>query len=127
MIWTRVVLVAGFGALGASLRYFVGLSALRYVPSAPFLATLFVNLVGCFLFGAVSQWGSGAPWLTPQFRIALLTGFLGAFTTFSSFSFDTIQLMESRGWVAAVGYVLLQNVLGIALALLGMSLGRAFA
>jgi CrcB protein len=56
-----------------------------------------------------------------------LAGFLGAFTTFSSFSFDTVQLLESRGWLYAAGYVLAQNVLGITLAVVGMSVGRAWA
>jgi CrcB protein len=86
-----------------------------------------VNLAGCFLFGLVSQLGQGAPWLTPALRVALLAGFLGAFTTFSSFSFDTVQLLESRGWLYAAGYVLAQNVLGITLAVVGMSVGRAWA
>src|SRR5690606_37127733 len=92
--WTRLAFVAGFGALGASLRYLVGTTVVRYVPSAPFLGTLIVNLLGCFLFGLVSQLGQGAAWVTPQLRMAILTGFLGAFTTFSSFSYDTVQLYE---------------------------------
>ncbi len=127
MIWTRLAFVAGFGALGASLRYLVGITVVRYVPTAPFLGTLFVNLLGCFLFGLISQLGQGAAWLTPALRIAILTGFMGAFTTFSSFSFDTVQLYESRGITWAVGYVLLQNLLGISLAVLGMVVGRSWA
>jgi CrcB protein len=126
-MWSRVLLVACFGAVGAVLRYFVGISALRYLPSSPYVGTLIVNLLGCFLFGLVSQLGQGAPWLTPHLRIALLTGFMGAFTTFSSFSFDTVQLLESRGWPSALLYVLVQNVVGIGLTLLGMSVGRSWA
>lgn len=100
---------------------------IRYVPSAPFLGTLLVNLLGCFFFGLVSQLGQGAAWLTPQLRIAILTGFLGAFTTFSSFSYDTVQLYEARGWTWAIGYVLAQNIIGLSLAVAGMVVGRSWA
>jgi CrcB protein len=116
-------MVASFGALGATCRYLIGLSVLKYAPSSPFVGTLIANLVGCFLFGVVSQLGAGAA-LSPQMRLALLTGFLGAFTTFSAFSFDTITLAETRGFTWAAGYVLAQNVLGIALAWVGISLAR---
>ena len=126
-MWTRVLMVAGFGAAGAVSRYLVGLTALKLIPTAPFVATLVVNLVGCFAFGVVSQLGDGVSWLTPQLRTAILTGFLGAFTTFSAFSFDTIALAESRGLTWAAAYVVAQNVVGIALAFGGMLWARSAA
>ena len=122
---SRWLLVALFGGLGASCRYAVGLSVLKYAPGAPFVGTLVVNLLGCFTFGVLSQWGSNETWLTPEMRLALLTGFLGAFTTFSAFSFDTITLLHTKGAAPAVAYVLVQNALGVALCLWGMALGKA--
>jgi CrcB protein len=121
------LLVAGAGALGASLRYAVSLSALRAFPAFPFVGTVIVNVLGCFLFGAVFQASEQASWSTPQVRLFLLTGFLGAFTTFSTFSFDTVQLFDSRGLPAAALYVLVQNGVGIACAVLGIAVGRSLA
>ena len=120
----RVLMVAASGAFGAATRYLVGIVALRVNPDGA-LGTLIVNLLGCFCFGLVSQLEVGASWLTPQLRLMILTGFLGAFTTFSAYSFDTIQLFENRGWGPAVIYVLTQNVLGVGLAWGGMALGRS--
>jgi CrcB protein len=120
----RVLLVAASGASGAAMRYLVGIVALRVNPDGA-LGTLIVNLLGCFCFGLVSQLEVGVSWLTPQLRLMILTGFLGAFTTFSTYSFDTIQLLETRGWGPALTYILTQNILGIGLAWGGMALGRS--
>lgn len=124
--WDRVAVVACSGALGAVCRYWVGL----YVRSAdwagpfPFVGTIVVNLLGCFLFGCIAQMVIEMELISPFLRLALLTGFLGAFTTFSAYSFDTLELWEQRGLLWAGAYVLTQNVLGIALAFFGVALVR---
>lgn len=123
----HVLLVAGAGALGASLRYLTTLSVIRYWPSAPYVGTVTVNLLGCFAFGALFQASESAGWWTPETRLFLLTGFLGAFTTFSTFAFETVQLFESRGFATAAAYLLVQNVLGVALVVGGMGLGKSLA
>jgi CrcB protein len=88
------------------------------------LGTLLVNLIGCFCFGVVSQIEPGGSWLTPSLRLMILTGFLGAFTTFSAYTYDTLQLYQTRGLPIAIAYVLAQNVAGIGLAAWGVVLGR---
>lgn len=120
---TRILFVAGAGALGAVARYLVGVGALRVNPDGA-LGTLLVNLIGCFCFGIVSQIEPEGSWLSPSLRLMILTGFLGAFTTFSAYSYDTLHLYQTRGMPAAVAYVLVQNVAGIGLAALGVALGR---
>ena len=128
MSWLlRIVLIGAFGAVGAVSRYLIGQMALRLTPAYPEVGTLAANAVGCFLFGLVFQLAFYGHLISENARLLLLTGFLGALTTFSAYAFDGIQLAQTRGLRAAVVYLLLQNVLGILLAWGGMSLGRAVA
>lgn len=122
-----MLLVAGFGACGAVGRYLVGLLVLRVSGGASlmFLATMIVNALGSFLFGYLASLGPHVSLLTPALRLGLLTGFMGAFTTFSAFSMDTLLLLQQRGPSWAAGYLLAQNILGIALAFFGVQLGRS--
>ena len=106
--------IAAAGSVGAVLRFLLVQLLLPW-PGAPW-ATAAVNVAGCFGFGlcwALSQ-GRWSPLLTA----AVLVGFFGAFTTFSSFAFDCQQLLAERRYAALLGNAVLQNVLGFA-ALLG--------
>lgn len=111
-------LVALGGAFGATLRYLCGLAITRLTGPAEFpLAILSVNILGSFLMGvfvvAAAQRG-----LT-HFSPLVMTGFLGGFTTFSSFSLETVTLME-RGQIGMAGIYVLASV---SLSVLGLMLG----
>jgi len=108
-----VFLGAGIGGAG---RYAVSLALMKANPDFPW-ATLVVNLVGCLLigFGAILL---NTPEREP-YRLLLLVGVLGGFTTFSSFSIETLNLWQSGHTTAAVVYVLMSNLLGIGFAALG--------
>ncbi|MEM1384230.1 MAG: fluoride efflux transporter CrcB [Pseudomonadota bacterium] len=123
-----VIAVAFGGALGATLRYLVGLASMRLLgPGFPW-GTVAVNVLGSFAMGLIAvmlverfpgAWNRWAPFL--------LTGILGGFTTFSAFSLDAVFLMERGRLVAAVGYVGL-SVVGSVLALaLGMWFARSWS
>ena len=107
--------------LGGVLRHGVNLAALRLGSGFPW-GTLGINVVGSVLMGVVTGWlalrgGS------PQARLFVATGILGGFTTFSTFSLETVVLMERGEWLAALAYVLvsvLAGIGGLALALLVM-------
>lgn len=107
--------------LGGVLRHGVNLAALRLGSGFPW-GTLGINIVGSVLMGVVTGWlalrgGS------PQARLFVATGILGGFTTFSTFSLETVVLMERGEWPAALAYVLvsvLAGIGGLALALLVM-------
>ena len=90
--------------------------------------TLIVNAVGCFFFGIIwaylTEVKSG--W-SPIGMIAILTGFMGAFTTFSTFAFEAEQLYKHHGLWSAGGYWLLQNVAGLVLVCVGIWLGKVLA
>lgn len=118
----RVALIAGFGAAGALARYGIG-SAFgeRDVPVATFL----INVVGSFLLGVIVTWGAAK--LSRDLAVGIGVGFLGAFTTFSTFAVDTKLLYEDGRWSTAATYVLLSVALGIAAAAAGMAVGRTVA
>ena len=118
----RVVLVAVSGALGAEARYGVGLWL--GVQSFPW-ATLSINVAGSFALGFVLVFG-GARW-DRDVVVAVGVGFLGAFTTFSTFSYEAQALLRTERVGACAAYVALSLAGGIAAAALGYALGTAAA
>lgn len=98
----RFLWICFAGALGTGTRYLVGLGALKALgPEFPW-GTLFVNVVGCFLIAGVMRAASVQPWISPDLRFALTTGFLGGLTTYSSFNYETTKLFGERPWLGAL-------------------------
>jgi CrcB protein len=82
------------GALGSGLRYLLA-GWVQRLSNGPFpQGTLTVNLIGSFLLGGLMHVSLTSDLLTPNARLALTTGFLGGFTTYSTFSYETLQLMQ---------------------------------
>ncbi len=121
----ELTLVAVAGAVGTLARY--GLSNwVQKVGGEKFpWSTLVVNLLGCLLFGLVFALAEERQLISARLRLVLLTGFMGAFTTFSTYGFETAALLRSEQWGIALANIAAQNVLGIGAVFLGMSLGRA--
>lgn len=118
-----IVAVGIAGAAGAIARYAFGEYVVGRLASGFPLGTLLMNVTGSFALGFLAGGGAGAGTWSPALRLAVTTGFLGAFTTFSTFSVDTVQLWESgRLGLAAV------NVIGSVVAgLLGAWAGLRLA
>ncbi len=111
------------GALGSVARYAVsGLAARWWGESFPW-GTLTVNALGALVLGFVAGFAMVSDGLPPSVRIPIATGFLGAFTTFSTFSVETIRLAEKEPWLA-LGNVLVSILLGLVLAAAGLAAGR---
>lgn len=122
----RLALLAVAGAGGTLARYALSTSVQKaWGPSFP-VGTVAVNLLGCLLFGAVWAASSERGFLGHEGQAVVLVGFFGAFTTFSSFSFDTAQLVQRGAYPLAAANVLLQNMVGMAALLGGVFLGRRF-
>lgn len=122
-LWQKLVLIALTGAVGTLARYGMGGLVQQFSGRFPW-GTVAVNLLGCLAFGMV--WSSlEERWPTSgETRMIILVGFMGAFTTFSTFIFETRQLLSNAEWMPAVGYFTLHNVGGLAALIAGLALGR---
>jgi fluoride exporter len=104
-------------------RYLVG-GVIQRAAGAGFpIGTLVVNITGSFLLGLFLRYAVDTPTLTPEWRAFLTVGFCGGYTTFSTFSYETVALLEDGQWSRAATYV----GLSLVLALLGVMLGFATA
>ncbi|MEH6566298.1 MAG: fluoride efflux transporter CrcB [Halopseudomonas sp.] len=119
-----VVAVAIGGALGALARHGVAQWSMQYWPKAFPLPTLIVNLLGCLLIGILYGIWLQRPELSPLLRQTLMVGFLGAFTTFSTFSLDSLRLLENGEGLLAITYILLSVCIGLLATWAGLSLTR---
>ena len=101
------------GALGACARYGAGSLAVRWLGHGYPFGTLFVNVIGSLAMGLLIEY-LALRWSPPaEIRSFLVTGFLGAFTTFSTFSLDAAVLLQKGAYLTAGSYVLLSVILSI--------------
>lgn len=118
----QILLLIVFGAIGTLARYGLqGLVQFRTGAAFP-TGTLAVNLLGCFLLGGVAQFGLHRLWVPPEWRIGLTIGFFGAFTTFSSFGWETVRMLEDGEWMKVAVYVGVSLVGGLLAVMAGMRL-----
>lgn len=120
----KILLLALAGGLGSLSRF--GLSGLAHRvlgQSFPY-GTALVNVLGCFLFGLVWSALENRIGLSPQVRGIVLTGFMGAFTTFSTYIFETMTFIQHSQWLLAMVNLAGQNIIGLTFIFLGLSLGR---
>ncbi|MFC4098142.1 fluoride efflux transporter CrcB [Paenibacillus xanthanilyticus] len=117
-----IALAAG-GFAGTLLRYWLGEAIPTLGDGFP-LGILIINLLGCFALGVLFAATPGRWSLPPQVRLGLGTGVMGAFTTFSTFSVQSADLVRSGHGVTAGLYIALSVVGGLALAFAGARLGR---
>lgn len=120
----ELLLIAIAGALGTLSRY-GGMGLVQRIAGASFpWGTLVVNATGCLLFGIVWTLAEERLLIRGQTRFIILTGFMGAFTTFSTFAFETSQLIRDSQWLLATANLLAQNVLGMVCLLAGFAIAR---
>ena len=110
--------------LGANLRFVVGnWAAERWGVDFPY-GTFIVNVSGAFAVGVVLAFMSERLGLSPLWRLFFVTGFLGGYTTFSSYAWEALVLAEEGAWVRAGVYVVGSNLVGFAGVWLGATLAR---
>ena len=120
----QLLFIAIAGSLGALSRY--GLSTLVSNISGDKFAfgTLTVNVLGCFLIGFVMHIAQTTDIISADMRMAVTVGFLGALTTFSTFSLETYRYIEDSQWLYAGANVALNVVVGLIATILGLALAR---
>lgn len=118
------IAIAVGGAIGAVLRYLVSGVAYNQFGAAFPIGTLLVNLIGCLLIGFLAQLFEEII-VPPNMRLFVLTGTLGAFTTFSTYGLETVKLWQDGELRLALLNVAANNVVGILFVVLGFILARA--
>ncbi|MEZ6209880.1 MAG: fluoride efflux transporter CrcB [Phycisphaerales bacterium] len=117
----RLLLVALGGAVGAGMRFGVSAGVARLAAGGEMgaggglrwpLATLIVNVLGCFFIGMLAPM-AGDGRISAEARLMLVVGLLGGFTTFSAFGWEVLELMREGRFGAVLGVVALNNLLGI--------------
>ena len=120
------LLIAAGGAVGSLLRYVIG-GAVQKMSAGGFpIGTMFVNVSGCFLVGALVRHFLNMQ-VSLELRAFLIVGFCGGFTTFSTFSAETLGLIEGGEYGRATGYVILSIILCLGATFTGMTAMRLIA
>src|SRR5882672_7216760 len=119
------VLVICLGAMvGANARYFISRYAAQLLgPVFPY-GTLFINVAGSLIVGFFVVWTSERVLVDPRWRLLVVVGFCGSFTTFSSYAFETMSYFERGQWLLTLTNIVTNNLLCLAGAIAGMALAR---
>ena len=120
----QFIAVAVGGAIGATLRYVVSGAAYNQFGESFPIGTLLVNIIGCFLIGFLAQLFEEII-VPPNMRLLILTGTLGAFTTFSTYGLETVKLWQDGEIRLAILDIVANNLTGILFVVLGFILARA--
>ena len=113
-----------FGALGCLSRYFIsGWTYFLTGRSLPY-GTLAVNVIGSFLLGLIMEGSLRSTLVSPEVRMGITTGFMGGFTTFSTFSYETVRLLEEGSLFQAGANILLNMVVCLLFAAVGIVVAR---
>lgn len=118
------VIVALGAIVGANLRYILSrLTAKLIGPVFPY-GTLLINVTGSFIVGWFMIWTTERVLVDPRWRLLIVIGFCGGFTTFSSYAFETMAYFEQGQWTLMATNILANNFLSLLAALAGMALAR---
>jgi CrcB protein len=120
MLWY----IAAGSAIGGMSRYLLEGMIQRLTSGTFPTGTLLINITGSFLLGLILRYGIETPTLTPEVRAFLTVGFCGGYTTFSTFSYEAVALMEDGEWTRAALYVSLSVGLSLLATFLGFVVAR---
>ena len=123
-MWQKFLFLSLAGAFGTLARYWLSGIVQKLATTEFPLGTAIVNIIGCLFFGLLWAFMENRVSISGQMRTVVFIGFFGAFTTFTSFAFETSQLLDESQWLWASGNILLQNLIGIAGVIIGMAIGK---
>lgn len=111
--------------VGANLRYLISRLAVKELgPAFPY-GTLFINIIGSFIVGWFIIWTTERALVDPRWRLLVVVGFCGSFTTFSSYAFETMAYFEHGQWGLMLANIFSNNLLCLGAALAGIAVARA--
>jgi CrcB protein len=120
----RLLLICLGGAIGTGLRYLTSVFAARWFGAEFPYGTLIVNLSGAFVIGLVQQIGAQSVLIPDNVRLFVTTGMMGGLTTYSTFSYETVRLMEMNAWHQAWINVIVTTTICLSLCFLGIGVSR---
>lgn len=120
-----ILAVFAGGGIGSILRYSLAVAINQATPRIFPIHTLIANVLGCFIIGVVFAFFAGKSTLPVNLKLFLTVGFCGGLTTFSTFSFETVNLLQNQNYTMAGIYVFLSGVLCFASVSLGLITGGA--
>lgn len=120
----QILAIAAGGSIGAVMRFFVSTGIYSWLGKGFPYGTLAVNVIGSLLMGLLYELFLQRLSVSPEVRAVLLVGFLGAFTTFSTFSIETINLIEQGDVLKAITNVLASVILCVLAAWVGLQIAR---
>ena len=112
------------GFLGANSRYWLGSLINRWLGTGFPWATALVNISGALLIGIIATLFADRAIDNESLRLFLIVGVLGGYTTFSSYTFEAVTMMQEDRWLAAISYLALSNVVGILACVGGVMIAR---
>lgn len=121
---TKYLAVAAGGAVGAMVRYYMTLSGLSRIAQPFPTATFVINISGSFIIGFFLTLATERIPINPHVRLAVAVGFVGAFTTFSTFEYETARLVEGKDFLYGFLYVVLSFAVGFGAVWAGIVLAR---
>jgi CrcB protein len=120
----QYVMIALGGAVGAIARYLLALWVQQRISGSFPLGTFVVNVSGCLVMGMVMTLLTERLSVSANWRFLVPIGFIGAFTTFSTFEFETFRAIENGGWLVALSNILLGVIVGFVALWLGVAATR---
>jgi len=120
----KILYLGIFGGLGCVARYMVSGWVYNIAGKSLPYGTLAVNVIGSLLLGLIMEGSLRSTMLSPELRFGITVGFMGGFTTFSTFSYETVRLLEEGSLVTAGANILLNVTVCVAAALIGIYLAR---
>lgn len=120
----HLLLIASGGAAGAVLRYTISGLVQRMTHGTFPIGTLVVNVAGCFAIGCLGGYFASPQLVRAEYRPFIMIGILGAFTTFSTYGWETLQLLSSGRWGAVMLNVVMSNGCGLAAVWVGLKLAE---
>ncbi len=121
----KVLWVSLGAVIGANARYFLGAwAAERFGPAFPY-GTLIINLTGSLILGFFLALATERALIDPRYRLLIAVGFCGSYTTFSTYTYESINLLLAGSWGLGLLNLLVSTVLGLGAVGLGILLGRS--